>query len=96
MNDWLQNNKLIEEIQNLNNNFKTFLDGIKAVILYISHPKLLLAAIWNFSVSYSFSICLIVCMFAMILYVLGIKRASKWVKISFFSYLTIQVFNSIK
>lgn len=40
----------------------------------------------------SYWICLFVCMFAIILYVAGLKRAGKYVSISFIVYFLLQCF----
>jgi len=85
---------LPKNIQKLNDNIEVLMNGIKKVVYYIVNPIELAKILWQFTVVNSFNICLVICICGLILYVIGVKKGAKWAKVSFFSYLTIQVFNA--
>lgn len=64
-------------------------------IYYTTHPIEVLKGSWNLAVNNSFEVCLIITMAGTILYIIGIKKGAKIAKISFMSYVAIQVFNSV-
>jgi hypothetical protein len=87
-------NCLPENVQKISDNIQAFVNGIRKVGYYITHPVELAQLFWRFVVANSFTICLVICIGGLILYVIGIKKGAKWAKVSFFSYLSIQVFNA--
>ncbi|MDF2502566.1 hypothetical protein [Clostridium sp.] len=90
----ISNWELIKSIKEFNENTKQFFHTITTIHNYLVNPKLLAWTIWSGVVKYSFSICLLVCLFGIIAYLAGINKGKKFAKISFGVYLLITMFNA--
>lgn len=87
--------KLIDGITTFNESSKNFFHVIDRMYYYATNPKALGIVAWGFAVKSSFYICLLICLGGLILHLIGVNKAAKWAKISLFTYLAIQVFNSL-
>jgi hypothetical protein len=102
MNDWLANFNLMKSMNELSQNINTFLDITKGffnlisqALYYISHPAILAQMIWSGVIGISFWLCLALCFAGIIMYLVGYKKGSAVAKTSVFSFLALQVLNSV-
>ena len=61
---------------------------------YITHPSLIIKALWNFTEIYSFWICLSVAMLSAIFYAIGFKKCAKYIPASFAVFTLIKMIGS--
>jgi hypothetical protein len=83
-----------ENIKEFTTATKDFFVGIGKVFYYISHPAQLGMLIWGGLVKYSLPICLMICILALLLYLMGHDKAKKFIAGSFFGYFVIQMISS--
>lgn len=90
------------------NNITELLKGVKDIgaggweaiknigdfLYFLMHPSLIIKALWNFTVVYSFWICLFVALFCTIFYALGFKKLGKFVPASLVVYSFIKTIAS--
>lgn len=72
-------------------------DAIKSIgkfVHYLMHPALIFKGLWEYTVIYSFWICLFVAMIAAIFYALGFKKCAKYVPGSMALYTLIRMLGS--
>jgi hypothetical protein len=84
-----------ENLKNIGTFCKKISDITSQTYHYISHPAEIFKDAWIFTVNNSFSVCLLLTMGGMILYMFGVKKGSKVARISLFSYIAIQIFNTV-
>jgi hypothetical protein len=84
-----------ESLKNIGNGLKTLTNIITKTYYYISNPIMLLKNIWVFTVNNSFYVCLVLTMGGFTLYLIGMRKGAKIARISFFSYIAIQIFNTV-
>ena len=87
-------NEFIEDIKQFNNNARGFGEEMGKIWYYLIHPKNLTWLLWCGAVKYSLIICLTIFFAGLILNVFGIRKGALWAKVSFLSFLTIQIFNA--
>ena len=87
--DW----ELVKELQVFNDNIKLIFKKVSLLGHYVSHPRDVAVAVWNFAIQWSFHICLSMCFIGVLLYLAGVGRGAKVARIAFFTYLTINIFN---
>lgn len=68
------------------NSIKTIAD----FFFYLMHPGMILQALWKYTVIYSYWVCLVVALLSIIFYVLGNKKAAKFIPGSFAIYALIK------
>ena len=68
--------------------------SIKNFFEYLSNPSKIFGLFWNWTLKYSYIICLIVCTGAIMLYIFGRKKSGKWATISIGIYALIQALGS--
>ena len=68
------------------NSIKTISD----FLFYVMHPGMILQALWKYTVIYSYWVCLLVALLSIIFYVLGNKKAAKFIPGSFAIYALIK------
>lgn len=85
----------LKSINDFNNNISAIGNGIGTTYYYVTHLDKLVILIWNTTVSLSFPVCLVICLTGMTLSIIGFKKPKQWAKISFFSYIAIQIFNMV-
>ncbi len=83
-----------ESIQEFTTATKDFFVGIGKVFYYLTHPAQLGMFIWGGLVKYSLPICLMICILALLLYLIGYDKARKFIAGSFFGYFVIQMINA--
>lgn len=81
--------QLNDDLQKIGNS----LDNINKVLFYISHPVSLAELLWKSLVTYSYPICMMVCLIGIILYLIGIKKGGKYAVGSLMAYIVIQMLN---
>ena len=62
---------------------------------FLIHPSMILQGLWNFTVVYSYWVCLLVAMLAAIFYVLGFKKCAKYIPGSIAIYVLIQMLKDV-
>ena len=70
------------------------LKTIASFLNYIIHPSLAVHALWQYTVIYSFWICLFVAMFSMVFYTLGFKKCAKFIPGAMAFYTLIKMIAS--
>jgi len=60
----------------------TTIKSIKSFFEYLSSPGKILSLFWNWTLKYSYIICLMFCIGAVMLYIFGRKKSGKWATIS--------------
>lgn len=85
---------MLKAIKEFNSNTKVFFETFAKAIYYLSHPKILAYIMWNGLVKYSFWICMIICLFSIIAYLIGWQKGKKWAQGSIITYIVIMMFNS--
>lgn len=70
---------------------KDFFVVIGKVFHYLSHPIELINMLWNFIVTFSGPVTLLIFLIAMLLFFCGFSKAKRYMSGSFFSYLIIQM-----
>lgn len=68
--------------------------SIKSFFEYVSSPGKIFSLFWNWTLKYSYIICLMVCTGAIMVYVLGNRKSGKWATISIGIYVLIQALGS--
>ena len=71
------------------------LKTIATFLNYLMHPGLVIHALWNYTLAYSFWICLIVAILATILYAIGFRKCLKFVPLSMIVYSLIKTIGSV-
>lgn len=69
-------------------------DAIKnlgQLAFYILHPGMIFQSLWNYTVIYSYWICLIIFLLSMIFYALGFKKCAKYMPGSLAIYALIKM-----
>ncbi|MBZ9633104.1 hypothetical protein [Clostridium sp. FP1] len=72
-------------------------DAIKSIgkfLNFLMHPSLIIKALWDYTLIYSFWICLFVAMLAAIFYALGFKKCAKYIPGSIAVYTLIKMLGS--
>lgn len=90
----ISNWDLVKAINSFNDNTKTFFETVSKLIYYFAHPKILAWIVWNGVVKYSFWICLFICLFSVIAYMIGWQKGKSLAKGSIITYIIIMMFNS--
>lgn len=88
----LFDSELLENIKELNASIKAVVDFFKNCWHYITHPYELLTLIINLLSKSSYFLCMMVCMWCIILYVLTEdEKFKKWGIVSFLIYVVTQL-----
>lgn len=90
----VSNLEIVKSINEFNYNTKAFCESITRFIYYMKHPKELSWLIWLAVVENSFWICIFICLFSIIAYIVGWKKGKLWAKGSVLAYIIIMMFNS--
>jgi len=83
-----------ESIKEFTSSTKDFFKAVSKIIHYITHPAELGMSIWGGIVKYSLPVCLIMCILALLFYLMGYDKAKKFISGSFFGYIVIQMVNA--
>lgn len=83
-----------ESIKEFTSLTKDFFNAVSKIVHYITHPAELGMSIWGGLVKYSLPVCLIMCILALLLYLMGYDKAKKFISGSFFGYIVIQMIHS--
>ncbi|AJE11410.1 hypothetical protein [Clostridium botulinum] len=90
----ISNFEIVKSINEFNANTKAFFESISNFIYYTKHPKEFSAVVWVSVVKNSFWICMFICLFSIIAYIIGWKKGKLWAKGSIITYIIIMMFNS--
>ncbi|KZL94391.1 hypothetical protein [Clostridium magnum] len=85
---------LIQRVDTLNDNIKHFFEVTGKLYYYLTNPKVLVWWLWGGVVKHSFWICLFICLFSTIAFIIGWKKGKKVAASSIFIYLVIQMFST--
>lgn len=69
------------------------IEKIAEVCNYLLHPSLIVKAIWTSTVASSYYVCTLLALFGIVCWWFGVKKYSKLVPVSVFSYIFIQYLN---
>jgi len=64
------------------------------ILDYVCNPQKLIPVISNLTMQLSYTICLLVCIGSIMLYIMGCKKSGKWVTMSLGIYTLIQAIGS--
>jgi len=70
------------------------IDTIGKFLNYVMHPSLILKGLWNYTVIYSFWVCMFTALIAIIMYALGFKKYAKYAPASIAIYTFIRMLAS--
>ncbi len=90
----VSNWEVVKAINDFNNNTKDFFQSVSDLVYYFTHPKAFAWTMWNGLVKYSFGICMFICLFGVIAYIIGWKKGKVCAKGSVIAYIIIMMFNS--
>jgi len=83
-------------------NVRTILDttgnalkNIGDVAFYLLHPGMIFQALWNYTVLYSFWVCMLVAIISLMLYGFGFKKCAKYAPTSIALYSLIRVLSKV-
>ena len=90
------------------NNITNLIDGVKNVtasgwdslktiadfLNFIIHPSLIIQALWNFTETYAFWVCLLIAILAAVFYALGFKKFAKYIPGSMAVFTLIKMLGS--
>lgn len=85
---------LMEKVDTLNGNIKHFFEVTGKLYYYLTNPKVLAWWLWCGVVKHSFWICLFICLFSTIAFIIGWKKGKKVAVSSVLIYLVIQMFST--
>lgn len=85
---------MVKAIREFNTNAKIFFDTFGKAMYYLTHPKVLAFVMWNGLVKYSFWICMFICLFSIIAYIIGWKKGKILAQGSVLTYIIIMMFNT--
>lgn len=71
------------------------LETIQSFLDYILHPSKIFMLLWHWTLEYSYIICLLICVAAVLLYILGYKKTGKWIPFSIVVYTIIRALGSV-
>lgn len=74
---------------------KESLFAIAKFLDYVFHPSKILWLLWNWTLGMSYWICLFIALFAIISYILGVKKYAKYVPFSIGIYALLQAIGSV-
>jgi len=86
---------LTETIKHISSQLQEIVDKTKDMYSYIQHPSKIVYVMWKFAVNNSLTVCIILSFGGLIIGLVGVKKGYKISVISFFVYLTIQIFNTL-
>lgn len=90
----MSNLEIVKAVNEFNSNTKVFFQSITNLIYYFKHPKEFSWIIWMNVVKNSFAICMFICLFSVIAYIIGWEKGKVWAKGSVIAYIIIMMFNS--
>lgn len=64
------------------------------ILDYVCNPQKLIPVISNLTMQLSYTICLLVCIGSIMLYIMGCKKSGKWATMSLGIYTLIQAIGS--
>lgn len=71
------------------------LKTIQSFLDYILHPSKIFMLLWHWTLQYSYLICLLICVSAILLYIFGFKKSGKWIPFSIGIYTVLQAIGSV-
>ena len=85
---------LIDGVKSLGSDGMNSLKTISTFFNYLMHPSLVVNALWQYTLVYSFWICLLVAMLCAVFYALGFKKCGKFIPASMAIYTLILTIGS--
>jgi len=85
---------LIKGVKNVGASGWDSLKTIATFLNYLMHPSMVVKALWEYTLAYSFWICSIIAVLSVVFYAIGFKKCAKFIPGSLAVYALIKMIGS--